>query len=79
MILKNNFEELSSASINDSKDIIISQHIKGGYTLGQRLNVEDNGRRTSVFLKNAFHVDNLSGLYNLRDAINLAIHKIEKK
>jgi hypothetical protein len=30
-------------------------------------------------MKGAFHVDNLECLYNLRDAINLAIQKIEQE
>lgn len=76
--MKSNFIELSSASINENKDIVISLHEKGGYTLGQKLNVDDNGRKTGMFLKNAIHIDDVSGLYNLRDALNLAIHRIEK-
>ena len=38
---------------------------------------EDEGRITSVFLKGAFHINDISGLYNLRDAVNMAINKVE--
>ena len=68
------YTELSKAKITDSRNIVISICSKGGFTIAQQLEVkEDGGKNTNVFLKGAFHVDDIHGLYNLRDAINLAI------
>ena len=39
---------------------------------------DESGKKTQVFLKGASHINDLQGLYNLRDAINLAIKKIEQ-
>ena len=37
------------------------------------LEAKENDKTTSVFMKGAFHVEDIHGLYNLRDAVNLAI------
>lgn len=73
------YEELSRAKITDSRNIVISSCSKGGFTIAQQLEAKENDKTTSVFLKGAFHVDNTSGLYNLRDALNLAIKIFEEK
>ena len=73
------YNELSSALINDSRSLVLSECSKGGFTLAQKLTVKEGERKTGLFLKNAIHIDDLSGLYNLRDALNLAISKIEQK
>ena len=79
MSKNNNFTELSSASISESKKLIISQFDKGGFTIAQQLVAKDQGKLMTIFLKDAIHIEDESGLYNLRDAVNLAIQKIEKK
>lgn len=70
--------EISRAKITDSRNIIISNCSKGGFTIAQQLEAKENDKITSVFLKGAFHVDDLHGLYNIRDAINLAIKITEE-
>ena len=73
------YSEISRAKITDTRSIIISECSKGGYTMAQRMEVlEENGKKTQVYLKGASHINDLQGLYNLRDAINLAIKKIEQ-
>lgn len=68
------YNEISRAKVSDSRNIVISTCSKGGYTIAQQLVAQENGKTTSVFMKGAFHVDDVHGLYELRDAINLAIH-----
>ena len=51
---------------------------KGGFTIAQQLEAKENDKTTSVFLKGAFHVDDIHGLYNIRDAVNLAIKVAEE-
>lgn len=67
------YNELSKAKVTDSRNIVISTCSKGGFTIAQQLEAKEDGKVTTVFLKGAFHVDDVHGLYNLRDAINLAI------
>ena len=72
------YTELSRAKVTDSRNIVISGCSKGGFTIAQQLEAKENDKTTSVFLKGAFHVDDLHGLYNIRDAINLAIKVTEE-
>ena len=67
------YHELSRAKVTDSRNIIISNCSKGGFTIAQQLEAKENDKTTSVFLKGAFHIEDIHGLYNLRDAVNLAI------
>lgn len=72
------YTELAKARITDSRNIVISNCNKGGFTIAQQLEARENDKTTSVFMKGAFHVENIHGLYNLRDAINLAIKITEE-
>jgi len=76
--IKVEYNEISRAKVTDSRNIIISACSKGGFTIAQQLEAKENNKITSVFLKGAFHVDDLHGLYNIRDAINLAIKVTEE-
>ena len=67
------YHELSRAKVTDSRNIVISNCSKGGFTIAQQLEAKENGKTTSVFMKGAFHVEDIHGLYNFRDAVNLAI------
>lgn len=67
------YAELSRAKVTESRNIVISNCSKGGFTIAQQLEAKENDKITSVFMKGAFHVEDVHGLYNLRDAINLAI------
>ena len=72
------YNELSKAKVTDSRNIVVSNCSKGGFTIAQQLEAKEDDNVTTVFMKGAFHVDDIHGLYNLRDAINLAIQIIEK-
>lgn len=78
--MKNKIEysELSRAKVTDSRNIVISSCSKGGFTIAQQLEAKENDKTTSVFMKGAFHVEDVHGLYNLRDAVNLAIQLYEE-
>ena len=67
------YNELSKAKVTDSRNIVISNCSKGGFTIARQLEAKENDKTTSVFMKGAFHVEDIHGLYNLRDAVNLAI------
>lgn len=72
------YSEISRAKVTDSRNIVISNCSKGGFTIAQQLEAKENDKTTSVFLKGAFHVDDIHGLYNIRDAVNLAIKITEE-
>lgn len=72
------YTELSRAKVTDSRNIVISSCSKGGFTVAQQLQAKENDKTTSVFLKGAFHVEDVNGLYNLRDAVNVAIKMTEE-
>ena len=72
------YNEISRAKVTDSRNVVISSCSKGGFTIAQQLEAKENDKTTSVFLKGAFHVDDIHGLYNIRDAVNLAIKVTEE-
>lgn len=72
------YTELSKAKVSDSRNIVLSSCSKGGFTIAQQLEAKEEGKTTTVFLKGAFHVDDNHGLYELRDAVNLAIKTSEE-
>lgn len=74
---KISYTELSKANVSDSRNIVISTCSRGGFTIAQQLQAKEASKTTSVFLKGAFHVDDINGLYNLRDAVNVAINMVE--
>lgn len=84
MVIKNNgktkYEEITRAKISDTRSIVISECSKGGYTIAQQLSVIDSDDRfLNMYIKGAFHIKDLEGLYHLRDALTVAIHQIEDK
>lgn len=74
------YHEISKAKVTESRNVVISACSKGGFTIAQQLVAKegDGDKFTTVFMKGAFHVDDVHGLYNLRDAINLAIQVSEE-
>lgn len=74
------YTELAKAKIQKSRNLVISATSKGGFTIAQQLEVNEGNRTTTVFLgKSGMIVDDLEGLYSVRDALNVAIDKMENK
>lgn len=72
---KAHYTELSNAEITENRNVVISECSKGGFTVAQQLKADG----TKVFMKGALHIDNLDGLYNLRNALNVAIDIVAEK
>lgn len=72
------YNELARAQVQETRSLVISSFSKGGYTIAQQLKVQEDNHTMNVSLKGAFHIDSVDGLYNLRDALNVAIKKIEE-
>ena len=73
------YEELARAKVKDNRSLVLSSCSKGGYTIAQQLEIKEGNHNMNVFLKGAFHIDDINGLYNLRDALNVAISLAESK
>lgn len=71
---KAHYTELSNTEITENRNVVISECSRGGFTVAQQLKADG----TKVFMKGALHIDNLEGLYNLRNALNVAIDKVEE-
>ena len=82
--MRNKFIELAKAKIQDKRNIIISKvndedtSMELGFTVAQQIEVQEGNKITSLYMKNAVPIANIEGLYNLRDALNVAISKIEQ-
>lgn len=72
------YTELATSDLSPTRLAVISACSKGGFTLAQKLQVDEQGKTTSVFLQGAIHIDTLDALFELRDAINLALLRVAK-
>ena len=79
MAKKNNeFIELAKAKMVGQRNIVISARtIDKSFTIAQQVTVLEGHSQISVFLKGAIHIEDLHSLYNMRDALNEAIHKYD--
>lgn len=73
------YRELARARVAETRSIVVSSYSKGGFTIAQQLEAKENDKTTAVFMKGAFHIEDIQGLYDLRDAINLAIKVSEER
>lgn len=80
---KATYEQLSCACVDDNKNLIISKCIKNddviGITLAQQMMVQEGKKEIGVFLKNTIHIKDINALYELRNALNDAIDKLEEE
>lgn len=67
------YRELSKAKVTDTRNAVISECSRGGFTLAQQLEAHEGSVVTTVFMKNAIQIDSVERLIDLRDAINVAI------
>ena len=79
MLKPRKYTELASATIDDGVEIVISRFMDEGFTLAKKVCVVEGKRKVDMFMKNAIQVNNIDGLYNLRDAINMSINKVEEE
>lgn len=77
MDIKSEFTELAKAKIQDKRNLVVSQHTNGSFTLAQQIVIQEGKKQMTIFLKGSIYIDNLEGLYNLRDALNESIERIE--
>lgn len=76
---KPQYKEVSKAPISDKRNIVISSCSSGGYTIAQQSLIQEGDKKTYMFYRGAISIKDLEHLYNVRDAINIAIKKIEEQ
>jgi hypothetical protein len=67
------YKEIASGSIGENKSLVISECSRGGFTLGQKLTVNDGGKNIDIFLKGAIHIDSIESLENICRAFEKAL------
>lgn len=72
------YTELGVAKIQEKRNIVISHASKGGFTIAQQVVVQEGAKETKIFLKHGIIVDDIDGLYAIRNAMNAAIKNYEK-
>lgn len=77
--IKVKYSEISSARITENRNIVISDCSRGGFTLAQRVDVTENNYTDKIYKKGAIQIPDIHGIYELRDACNLAIQKVEER
>lgn len=70
------YEQYAKAKIANSRNLVISACSKGGFTMAQQIEVNENGDPMYIFLKGAFHIDSIGGLIAIRDALNETLQKL---
>lgn len=72
------FVQLAQAKVGNKRFVVISRN-RGdvSFTLGHQIVLEGPKSSMPMFLKGAILIEDLEALYGLRDAINVAIHKVE--
>lgn len=77
---KISYDELAKAKVTPTRNIVISTCSVGGFTIAQQLETkEEDGGVITTFMRGAFHINDIDGLHNLRNAIDEAIMKINEK
>lgn len=71
------YRELSKAKVTDTRNAVISECSRGGFTIAQQIEAKEAGCVTTLFMKNAIQVDSIERLVDFRNAINVAIKMAE--
>lgn len=73
------YTKIASAQISSTRTLVISKCSKGGYTIAQQFQAEEDGKPVSIYMKGAFHVNDINGLVDIRDAINMVLDSVAKR
>lgn len=74
---KVSYEEVARMKMTDTRDVVISECSKGGYTIAQKILIDQDEKPTSIFLKGAIKVNDIDGLREFREMLDMAIEKLE--
>lgn len=75
---KVSYDEVARVKMSDTRDIVISKCSKGGYTIAQKILIDKDEKPASIFLKGAIKVNDIEGLKDIKETIDMAIKKLEE-
>lgn len=78
------YKELSKKQIKPQRNIVVSEAYDKddelfGYSIAEQLVTYEGDKEIKMFLKNGLGILDIVGLINLRNAIDEAVKKIDKK
>lgn len=76
---KPKYTEIAKANISEKRNIVISDCSTGGFTIAQQSLIKEGEKEIPMFYRGAISIRDLNGLYNLRDALNITIKKVEER
>lgn len=77
---KFDYIELTRVPISSSRDVVISERLKGGFTIGQQvITTDENGEEKEIFLRNAIPLEDILSLGCLRDALDNVLKMYDRK
>lgn len=75
---KVSYDEVARVKMSDTRDVVISKCSKGGYTIAQKILIDKDEKPASIFLKGAIKVNDIEGLKDIKETIDMAIKKLEE-
>lgn len=78
------FKELSKKEFKKNRNVVISKATGNngkliGYSIAEQLVVDEDGKKTEMFLRGGLGIVSIEGLEKLKDAIEEAISNIKDK
>ena len=74
---KVSYDEVARVKMSNTRDVVISKCSKGGYTIAQKILIDKDEKPTSIFLKGAIKVNDIDGLKEIKETIDMAIKKLK--
>lgn len=75
---KVSYDEVARVKMTDTRDVVISKCSKGGYTIAQKILIDKDEKPISIFLKGAIKVNDIEGLKDIKETIDMAIKKLKE-
>lgn len=79
---KYNFEQMAEGKYKDNRIVVVSKATNedgtlAGYAVSEKVVFDDNGKKTTMFMKNGLGVVSENGLRILKDTIDKVLAKLD--
>lgn len=76
---KVSYEEVARVKMTGSRDVVLSKCSKGGYTIAQKVLIDNDEKPVSIFLKGAIKVNDIESLISIKEMLEMSIDKLENE
>lgn len=76
---KVSYEEVARVKMTESRDVVISKCSRGGYTIAQKVIIDNDEKPVSIFLKGAIKVNDIESLISIKEMLEMSIDKLENE